>query len=185
MELDKAIKSRKSTKKFTSKKPDWRDIIECIDAARHTPRAGGNYVAKFILVDDSKKIEKIAEICEQKFIAQSKYIVIVCSNPSRLINAYEEKGEIYTRQQAGAAIQNFLLKIEEKGLAACWVGHFTENKLKTLLKIPEELLLEAVIPVGFSAEKNKQKKEPIDMERILSFNSYENKRMGFKKKTDV
>ena len=56
MELDKAIKSRTSVRKFNSKKPNWRNIIECIDAARYAPMAGGNYTLKFILVDEPEKI---------------------------------------------------------------------------------------------------------------------------------
>ena len=55
MELDKAIKSRKSVRKFTSKKPNWRDIVECIDAARYAPMAGNNYTLKFIVIDNSNE----------------------------------------------------------------------------------------------------------------------------------
>ncbi len=178
MELEKVIKSRKSTRKFSSKKPSWRKILECIDAAKHTPTAGRNYVAKFILIDDSKKIEKISGACQQDFISSARYVVVVCSKPSRLISLYEEKGNIYARQQAGAAIQNFLLKIEDLGLGACWIGHFVEEEIKTLLKIPEDVNIEAIIPIGFSAERDKPKKRPIDMDRILFFNSYGKTRMN-------
>ena len=59
MDLDKVIHSRKSTKKFGDKKPDWRDIIECIDAMRYAPMAGGNFSLKFILVADKEKITKV------------------------------------------------------------------------------------------------------------------------------
>ena len=56
MDLNKAIQSRKSVRKFTSRKPDWRDIIECVDAARHAPLAGGIPTLKFILVSNKEKI---------------------------------------------------------------------------------------------------------------------------------
>ena len=61
MELNKAIQSRTSVRKFSSKKPDWRNIIECIDAARYAPIAGGMYALKFILVDNLETIKKISE----------------------------------------------------------------------------------------------------------------------------
>jgi nitroreductase len=60
MDLSKAIRSRKSVKKFSTKKPDWRDIIECVDAARYAPMAGNNYSLKFIIIDDKETIEKIS-----------------------------------------------------------------------------------------------------------------------------
>ena len=185
MDLDKAIKSRHSVKNFTSKKPDWRNIIECIDVARYAPMAGGNYSPKFILVDDSEKIKKISEACDQDFVSQAHYIVIVCSDPTRTMNAYGKQGEIYARQQAGAAIQNFLLKIQEYGLATCWIGYFVEEYIKRELKIPDHVQVEAVFPIGFEFEKRPAKKSRIDLDRILYFNSYGQMKMNPPKKMNV
>lgn len=185
MDLDKAIQSRTSIRKFSSKKPDWRDIIECIDAARYAPMAGGSYSLKFILVDNPETIKKIAEASQQDFIAHAHYVVVVCSNPSKTINAYGKQGEVYVRQQAGAAIQNFLLKIEEAGLSTCWVGYFVENQIKRILKIPEETNIEAIFPIGFEYEKKRTKKAKIELDNILYFNLYGNKRMKEPEKMDV
>jgi len=49
MDLSKLMSSRKSCRKFKDKKPDWRDIIECIDSMRHAPIAGNNFIEKFML----------------------------------------------------------------------------------------------------------------------------------------
>ena len=184
MKLNEAIHSRKSVRKFKSKKPDWRDIIECIDAARYAPMAGNNYTLKFILVDDKEKIQKIAEAAQQQFISRAQYVVAVCSDTSRTTNAYE-KGEIFCKQQAGAAIQNFLLKIQEKGLATCWVGYFVEKLVKEALKIPENINVEALFPIGYEFEKSRTRKIKIDIDRILYFNKYGNKKMKNPKKLDV
>jgi nitroreductase len=185
MDLDKAIKSRASVRKFKSKKPDWRDILECIDTARYAPMAGGNYTLKFILVDDSEKIEKIKDACQQDFVAQAHYVVVVCSNPSRTVNAYGKQGEIYTRQQAGAGIQNFWLKITESGLSTCWVGSFVESQVKRILKIPKEVNVEAVFPIGFEYEKKRTQKAKIDLDNILYFNEYGERKMKKPKELDV
>lgn len=184
MELNKAIKSRHSVKKFKSKKPDWRDIIECIDSARYSPMAGNNYTLKFIVIDDKKKIEKIADAAQQSFISQADYVVVVCSDTTRTLNAYGKKGEIFCRQQAGAAIQNFLLKTQEKALATCWIGYFVENIIKRELKIPENINVEAVFPIGYEFGKSK-KRLKIDIDRILYFNKYGNKKMKSPKKLEV
>ncbi len=81
MELDKAIQSRKSVKKFSKKKPDWRKIIEAIDFARYSPMAGNLYSLKFILVSDKEKIQQLSKASEQEFVADAQYVVVVCSNP--------------------------------------------------------------------------------------------------------
>jgi nitroreductase len=176
MQLKDAIEKRHSVKKFSPKKPDWRDIIECLDVARHTPMAGDNFTLKFILVDDEKSIQRLAEFAQQPFVADTKYVVVVCSNPKRTISLYKERGKIYSRQQAGAAIQNILLAITEKKLATCWVGHFAENGIKRELKIPDDVNVEAMLPIGYEFGKTK-KREKIDLNGILFFKNWGNKRM--------
>ena len=179
MELDKAIKSRKSVKKFSKKKPDWRKIIEAIDGARYAPMAGNFFSLKFILVSDKEKIQKLSEASQQEFLANAQYVVVVCSNPSRTLNAYEERGKDYLKQQAGAGIQNFLLKLEEFGLATCWIGHFVDEQIKEILKIPKEINVEAIFPIGYENEiaKTKQKRK-IDLDNFLYFDKYGKRRMG-------
>ncbi|MFC1682006.1 nitroreductase family protein [Nanoarchaeota archaeon] len=188
MQLDQAIQSRKSVRKFSKKKPDWRDIIECIDSCRYAPMAGNIFTLKFILVSDSKTIQKLADAAQQDFIAQSQYVVVVCSNPKLTENAYANFSETFLRQQAGAAIQNFLLKIQEKNLATCWVGYFIEDQVKKALKIPNTIKVEAFFPISnISKEKGtaQRQKQKIDLDSILYFEEYKNKKMNPPKKMNV
>ena len=177
MNLDKAIQNRRSVRKYKDKKPDWRKIIECIDSARYAPMAGGIYSLKFIFIDEKEIIQKLADAAQQHFIAKAPYVVVVCTNPSMTINSYNQRGIMYCRQQAGAAIQNFLLKIEEKGLATCWVGAFEERLVKEALKIPDNIDVEAIFPIGYEAIKPITRKVKIDLDNILYFNKYKNKKM--------
>ena len=156
MELDKAIKSRSSVRKFKSKKPDWRDIIECIDVARFIPKAGGNYTLKFIMVENPESIKNQRRV-PTGFHRTSTLRCCCLFKSFKVKNAYGKQGENYSRQQAGAGIQNFLLKIEEAGLSTCWIGYFAESQIKHELKIPEEVNVEAVFPIGFEFEKREQK----------------------------
>jgi len=176
MDLDKAIKQRKSVRKFNSKTPDWREIIECIDVARFAPMAGGLYTLKFILVDEKEKIQKLAEAAQQPFISQAQFVVVACTDPTRTLNAYPEFSEKFCKQQAGAAIENFLLKIEEKGLSTCWIGYFVEYLVKEAIKIPEHIQVEAFFPIGYAFEKSKPKRRH-ELDTSLYFNKYGQKKM--------
>lgn len=184
MELDKVIKERHSVRKFTTKKPNWRDIIECIDMARYAPMAGKNFTLKFVLISDKAKIGKISEAAQQDFINQAHYLVVVCSDTSRLTNSFGERGEIYAKQQAGAAIQNFLLKITEKKLSTCWVGHFEESQIKKIVGISKDVDIEAIFPIGYEFGKNSPSKK-IELDRILYFEKYGNIKMKEIKTLDV
>lgn len=188
MDIDKVIQERKSVRKFSPKKPDWRDIIECIDAMRYAPAAGNNHTLKIILVSDAEKINSIAEACQQKFVSQAQYVVVVCSNPERLVNAYEENGEKFNIQQNAAAVENFLLKIVDKGLATCWVGYFVESQIKSILKIPDKFKVEVVLPVGYESKikgEKPSKRNPIELDNILYFDKFDNKRMSKPREPDA
>ena len=177
MDFDSLVQSRASVRSFSGKKPDWRAIIECVDAARYIPRAGKDFTMKFIILKDKEKIQKISDYAEQDFFANVHYLVAVYSDPKRLKLSFgEEKAEIYSRQQAGAAIQTILLALHNRGLSGCWVGHYDEEEVKKLLKIPDEMELEAVIPVGYEFNKTKLSKK-IDMDNILFFDEHKKKKM--------
>ena len=184
MELNKAIKSRKSVRKFNKKKPNWKDILDCIDSMRYAPTAGNNCTLKIILVDDPKKIEKVSKACQQDFITEAKYLVAVCSKKERLVNAYGNEGEKFNKQQVGSAIQNLLLNIEEKELSTCWIGYFVEEQIKELLSIPKDIEVEAVFPIGFQKEKETTKRVKTDLKNILYFNKYGEERMKPLRKID-
>ena len=185
MDFDKVVKGRKSVRKFKSKKPDWRDIIEAVDFALKIPLAGNIPSLKFILVSDVKKIQDLADACQQDFISQASYVVVVCSDPKDVVRSYDlEMGERYIRQQAGASIEQFLLKLVDLGLAGCWVGSFVEDQIRRTLRIPEEIFIEAVIPIGYSMDSSAKKSKP-DLDRSLYFNEYKYKFMKPRKEVEA
>ncbi|RKX57151.1 MAG: hypothetical protein DRP29_08770 [Thermodesulfobacteriota bacterium] len=188
MDIDKVIQGRKSVRHFSDKKPNWRDIIECVDATRYAPMAGNSFSLRFIIVDDEKIIQKLAEAAQQPFVGEAKYVVVVCTDPKLTINAYEERGDKYLRQQAGAAIENMLLAIESKNLKTCWVGYFVDSLIKEALKIPTGIEVEGMFPIGIESKKpgsSIRKKNKININNILFFNKWKNKKMKTPRKIDV
>lgn len=182
MNLDATIKERHSVRSFTNKKPDWRKIIEAIDAARYAPSAGSIFTLKFIVVNDKNKINKLASFSQQDFISQCHYTVIVCSEKKLLNNSFPEKAKEYSNQQAGSGIQNFLLKLTDLGLTTCWIGAFIED-IKKEFDIPESADVIGIFPIGFEQRKATKKKK-INIDSILYFNKYGYKKM-WKPKTEL
>lgn len=181
MELDKAIKSRHSVRRFSTKKPNWREIIEAIDAANQSPLAGSIWALRFVLIDDEEKIKKLAEASQQDFVSQVHYAVVVCSDTASVVKSYDSRGEMYCRQQAGAAIENFLLKITDLGLASCWVGAFVDEEVKRILEIPPQnydtINVEAILPIGFEMPKKGEHGKKANLDNILWFNRWKNRQM--------
>lgn len=173
MDLTKAIKERKSVRKYTDDEVDWRDIIKAIDMARFAPMAGNQFSLKFIFVHDEKKIQRLAEASQQEFVGKAKYVVVVISDDTKVIRSYgEERGKKFARQQAGAAIQNFLLKLTDMELATCWVGFFDDYIIKDTLQIPEDMVVEAIFPIGEETKIKTPEKKKADLENYIYFNKW-------------
>ena len=156
MRFDELVKERKSVRSFKPKKVAFGDILEAIDSALQGPFAGNLNNMKFIVVEDEKTVLQLAKLANQTWINEAPSLIVVCSDDTHLLNQYGERGRDYARQQAGAVIQTILLKLTELGLGSCWVGSLPYEIAKEVLKIPDQIHIEAIIPVGY--EKGKAKK---------------------------
>ncbi|MFH1711496.1 MAG: nitroreductase family protein [Nanoarchaeota archaeon] len=189
MNIDKAIKERHSARRFSTKKVKWQDIIEAIDAANLAPLAGNIYSRKFILVDDKDKIKELAEASQQSFFQNVDYVVAICSDKTSVVKSYDKRGETYSRQQAGAAVENFLLKIVDLGLSSCWIGAFVDDEVKRVLEIPqqdyENIDVEALLPVAYEMPKKAEQKRKANLDNVLWFNKWKNKYMREPRKPEA
>ena len=179
MNLDKAIKTRHSIRRFNQiKKPSYSKILNAIEAATLAPAAGNLSTLRYIFVQDKEKIKSIAVAAQQEFITTVPYVVVVCSDKKALEKFYYDRAEKYSKEQSGAAIQNYLLKINEQGLASCWIGAFSEKTVKNLLKIPDNVDVIALLPTGYSLDKSAPHhlKKP-QLDKVVFYDAYKNSYM--------
>lgn len=176
MRVETAIRIRHSIRKFSSMAIPFDKIAEILDAARFAPAAGNIPSIRLILVSEREKIRELAQAAVQDFIATAPYVIVVCSDNTQVERLYGERGLKYSRQQAGATIENMLLKVTELGLASCWIGAFDDNSVKRILVLPDNLEVEALLPIAkkhiFFREGRRKK---VDLKTILSFDRYGNK----------
>lgn len=156
MEFDKLVKIRKSVRRFKKKKPSWKLVLEAIDLANEGPFANNHNHLRYLIVEDEGLISSVAGYCEQPWINQSKILVVVCSDDTYIEGMYGERGRVYSRQQAGAAIYALILALKERGIDTCWVGSYSDELLKEKLGIPQHIQVEAILPLGFEDGKSKK-----------------------------
>lgn len=180
MQLESAIKKRKSVRNYSNKKADWRKILRALDYARFAPMAGGQFSLKFILVSDESKIKFLEQASQQKFVANASQALLVVSNREKVEKGYDHYKKGFAAQQAGAAIQNILLGLTENQIAACWVGFFQEEMVKREFKISNSMTIEAIITLGKESKVSSGKKESLkpDLEAVLFFEEWGKRNMG-------
>jgi predicted oxidoreductase (fatty acid repression mutant protein) len=57
------------------------------------------------------------------------------------------------------------------------VGHFVDEQVKDILSIPKDMNVEALFPIGYPMKKPESKRI-IDLDNVLYFNKYGNKKMN-------
>ncbi|UCB59923.1 MAG: nitroreductase family protein [Candidatus Bathyarchaeota archaeon] len=160
MDTFQAIKSRRSIRSFNDKAVSDEEIEKLIDAARFAPSAGNLQPWEFIIVKEPKRKRQLSVAAlNQHFIEEAPIVIVVCANETRSGRRYGRRGvTLYCIQDTAAATQNLLLAAYSLGLSTCWIGAFREKLVRESLKTPSHVRPVAMIPVGFSSRKPKQRR---------------------------
>ena len=155
MEVSRAIKERRSVRKFKSEDFSEETLTLLLEAASLAPSAGNVQPWKFYIIRDKKFKEKLGNAAlGQRWMTSAPVIIVVCADLERSALAYGERGyKLYALQDTAAAIQNILLSAVEQGLSSCWVGAFREEMAADLLDLDiDKLRPVALVPIGYPAE---------------------------------
>jgi len=176
MDFNKVIKKRASIRDYSDKEVKYDKIIDAIEAANLAPSPGNIPIIRYIVVEDKETINNLADACQQDFVKDAKILVVICSNPKKVKSMYDERADKYVKQHAGAVIENFLLKITEMKLASCWIGAFSEVTVKNILGVPEDVDIEAILPIAYQTKADKTIQKPkTELGVLVYFDKYGNK----------
>jgi nitroreductase len=175
MKTEEAIFKRTSIREFSNKSVKIDSILEAIDSANHAPFAGNINNLKFIIIERKENKNFLGEFSQQYWVSDAQWIIIVCSELKHLEELYHDRAPMYSRQQAGAAIENILLSLTNQGLGSCWVGSFAEDEIKSKFRIPHNWAIEAIIPIGHPKEKSVKKKRKVHLENKVFWEKWDEK----------
>ncbi len=175
MEFDKCLKTRRSIRDYKNKKISLGDLHKVLNAARYAPSSGNLQNWRFIVVEDKKKKEGLAEASlKQNFVARAPVVVVVCDDVEDVKRNYGEQGKLYAIQNCSVTIQNMMLKANDIGIGSCWVGGFDKDKVREILKIPDRIIPEAIITFGY-ANGESETPHKIDLNDLVYFEEWGNK----------
>ena len=150
MEFDDVIYSRRTCTDYKSKDLPMEKIAEVLEIARFAPSSANIQNWQFIIVRDQNKREKISDICkEQVWMADAPVHIVICNKKEEVEKDFEEKGERYSTQNCAIIAGNIILKANDLGLGSAIVGAFDDYELKKLLDIPDKVIPEMIITLGY------------------------------------
>lgn len=156
--LLECIKGRRTIRYFKEdKEVEEEKITKILDAGRWAPSAGNVQDWIFIVTKDKALKMLLAEACAgQYWMTKAPVLIAVCSDTKRLKLLFGERGlNFYSIVDNAMAVQNMLLTAYSLGLGNCIVAAFDEEKVRRILKLPEEIKPVALIPIGYTSEKPK------------------------------
>jgi nitroreductase len=152
MGILEVIKERRSIRKYKEDPIPEEVLMRVLEAARLAPSGKNLQPWKFIIVRDRALREELARASSgQFFIAQAPIIIVGCGFPDR---CYASMGRYMKSWPVDVtiALEHLILQAQEEGLGTCWIGSFEEEEVKSILKIPEEVKVLALTPLGYPAE---------------------------------
>jgi len=152
MDCLETIKTRRSIRSFTSEPVPKEDVLQIIEAGRLAPSAGNLQPCYFIVVNEPEQIQRLQEAAfGQTHVGQAPCIIVVAVDPERS-SFYGDMGRNHLcLMDAANATQNMLLAATALGYGSCWVGGFSERKVKNVLELPENFRVVSLIPIGKAA----------------------------------
>ena len=141
MDTIETITNRRSVRKFQSKPVSDEDLKTIIEAGRQAPSAANRQPWHFVVVKNEDQREKLAEACSgQTWLAGAAVIIAGVGKP-----AVNEK---WYPVDVAIAMQNMILAATSLGYGTCWIGAFDQERVKSVLGIPEDLTVVALTPIG-------------------------------------
>jgi len=155
MDVYECIKTRRTVKKFKDINIPWDDLITILEAGKCAPSSGNLQNWKFIVIKDPDAIAEIAEYCgNQLWMCKANALVAVVADIDKGKRFYGIRGErLYSIQNCAAAAQNMLLMAHALGIGGAWVGNMEEEKITSVLTLPDYIRPQCILALGYPAEE--------------------------------
>lgn len=149
MEFQKLIEERYSVRDF---KPEHlpQEVIEKILAAGHiAPTGCNNQPQRILVLNRDEEMEKLSECTKCRFNAPT--VMLICYNRDESwVRPYD--GAFAAPVDAAIVTTHLMLKAHELGVGTCWVMHFNPATMREKFNIPENIIPEALLVMGYPSE---------------------------------
>ena len=140
MDILDAIRTKRSIRKFLDEPVPEEIIHKILDAGRHAQSSKNEQPWTFILIQDKQRLKAVRECGTYAgHIAGADFAVVLA----------DHNNWSFDIGQAAAYLQ---LAAWDLGVSSCLAYFGEQDKLKSLLGVPAETVLEIGISFGYSAE---------------------------------
>ena len=159
MDVFEVINKRRSIRKFKNEPVATEHLRKILEAGRLAPSGGNRQPWYFIVVRDLETKQAVSASSKlegnQKLLFSADTIIVLVSNPElekKHRSPFICSERSWYKQDPMLAGEHMILAATALGYGTCWVAGFNDFEVKKILKIPENLAVIALIPVGIQDE---------------------------------
>ena len=172
MDFLSLAKERYSCRSFFKKKVEKEKIEKILEAGRVAPTAVNFQPQRILVLDDEEKLSKLNECT--KYGWGAPIVMVICYDKTiSWKRQYDNKDEGII--DASIVATHMMLEIQDLGLGTTWIGSFDPEKVREIYKIPENLEIISLMPVGYPAEDAKPSsshEKRNSMEEMVCWNEF-------------
>lgn len=173
MDFYEVIKTRRSIRSYRSDPIPDEVLMRVLNAARIAPSGSNRQPWKFIIVKDENLRKRVAQACHnQMFIAEAPVIIVACGYNIHY-NRGGYMGDLSMLVDVSIAFTHLILAARAEGLGTCWIGSFDNEEVKKILRVPKDVDVVAITPLGYPKDDGFGEPGPRKpLSEIVSINKY-------------
>lgn len=166
----KAIQTRKSIRRYQEKAVSQELVTRIVEAARMAPSGNNTQPWRFIVIRDDETKEKIIQVEHNQIWMKTAPVFIACiaDLEARLVKSeqiwIDEHSELpevkLIIRDTTIAIEHMVLEAEDLGLGTCWTAWYEQEKIKEVLRLPDNKYVVAVLTLGYPELETSAKATP-------------------------
>ncbi|MBO4798463.1 MAG: nitroreductase family protein [Candidatus Methanomethylophilaceae archaeon] len=157
-ELLKLMEERYSVRSYSGRPVEDGKLELILRAGLCAPTAVNRRPQRVFVLRSRKALEKASEVT--RFTFGAPVILLVCSDTDA--GRTTDDGQYLGTVDASIATTQMMLEAWELGIGSCWVRGFDRKKVSEAFDLPDNLLPEAMLPMGYPSEDS----EPSQMHFI-------------------
>ncbi len=193
--LKELLLNRRVVRNYLDTNKEYPNLSDIPKLTIKIPTAGFSRGIEIVSVENKENIKKLAIYANEesylkkgygKWLSNSKAIFLILINEQAYHERYKELDKQnqtsssnwsvpYWYVDAGAAMMNCMLLVEETGLKSGFLGshNMQIQKIKSLLVIPEDIEILGFVTAGFEGDSTNLKKENLNKKKLLHKEKYE------------
>lgn len=149
MEFGELLRTRRAVRKYRETPVTEEDVAAILEAVNLAPTAGNMQSFRVVVVRDDAQRAAIAEAAfGQGFATAAPVSLMFLADEARAAGRFQERGGLYSVQDATIAATHAWLALTDLGLGGCWIGAFDDAKMAAVVGAGEGLRAVAVITLG-------------------------------------